>query len=57
MTRVAAGLVAVALSLQPMTYRNTRMPADQRVDDLLWRMTLEEKTGQPAVFLQIVRSA
>ena len=46
MTRVAVALLAVVAALHPMAYRNTELSAQQRADDLLSRMTLDEKIGQ-----------
>jgi hypothetical protein len=34
------------LAQQPLPYLNPELPIDQRVDDLISRMTLEEKAGQ-----------
>ena len=39
-----AGISALAAPKYP--YQNANLPVDQRVEDLLSRMTLEEKTGQ-----------
>ena len=46
MMRVAAAFLAIVALLQPMTYRNTELSAERRADDLLSRMTLDEKIGQ-----------
>lgn len=42
----AAVLFAQSPSSEPPLYRNPRAPLDRRVEDLLSRMTLEEKIGQ-----------
>ncbi len=46
MTRVAVAFLAILAAMQPMTYRNTELSAERRADDLLSRMTLDEKIGQ-----------
>src|SRR5215213_10840032 len=52
MTKLLSFLLPIILllnSLSPneqLTYRNPRLPVDQRVADLLGRMTLEEKIAQ-----------
>jgi beta-glucosidase len=46
MTRVAVAFLVIVVALQPMTYRNTELSAERRADDLLSRMTLDEKIGQ-----------
>src|ERR1043166_5555998 len=46
----AAGLLAMAVTVgraqEVPAYRNPKLPVDQRVADLLSRMTLEEKVAQ-----------
>jgi len=57
-TRVATSLITVLITLplqlvgqQPtpstLPFMNPSLPVDQRVDDLIGRMTLEEKEAQP----------
>lgn len=36
----------VVKAQQPLPYQNPQLPVEERVDDLLGRMTLEEKIGQ-----------
>jgi beta-glucosidase len=46
---IAAGLIgagARSAQLQPPLYKDARQPVDKRVDDLLARMTLDEKVAQ-----------
>ncbi len=43
---VALVLLSVEVWAQQLPYRNADLPAEQRVQDLLARMTLEEKVGQ-----------
>jgi len=38
--------LAGAQTQAELKYRNARAPLEQRVDDLLWRMTLQEKVRQ-----------
>ncbi len=47
-TTVAAmpGVTKAAEATQPPLYKNAQAPVDERVKDLLSRMTLEEKVGQ-----------
>src|SRR3954449_2651845 len=42
---IALALPLAAAAQQP-AYRNASLPIDRRIDDLLSRMTLEEKVGQ-----------
>ena len=46
MTRVAVACLAIVAAMQPMTYRHTDLSAERRADDLLSRMSLDEKIGQ-----------
>ena len=46
MIRIAVALLTIVAALQPMTYRHTELSAERRADDLLSRMTLDEKIGQ-----------
>jgi beta-glucosidase len=44
---IAAGLAASSAgAADPLPYENPNLPVNERVDDLLGRMTLEEKVGQ-----------
>ena len=38
--------VAAAASPQPVNYKDASLPVEERVSDLLSRMTIEEKTAQ-----------
>ncbi len=46
LTLSAALIVAAASAQQPALYKNASAPIERRVDDLLSRMTLEEKVSQ-----------
>lgn len=44
---LALGISTMAFAqLSPLPYKNAKLPVEERVDDLLSRMTLEEKVGQ-----------
>jgi beta-glucosidase len=43
---LAAALTIAPLSAQPMLYKDPQAPLEKRVDDLVSRMTLEEKVSQ-----------
>ena len=42
---LVTGISLLGCAGQP-PYKNTQLPVDQRVEDLVSRMTLEEKVGQ-----------
>jgi beta-glucosidase len=46
LTVVAAGQNRTSRPVRPFPFQNPALPLEQRVDDLVSRMTLEEKTGQ-----------
>ncbi|MFG1922935.1 glycoside hydrolase family 3 protein [Cryptosporangium sp. NPDC048952] len=46
LTLLAAALVAVPVSAEELPYLDAGLPVEKRVDDLLARMTLDEKIGQ-----------
>jgi len=43
---IAAAVLSLSVAQQPPLYQNPAAPVDQRVDDLLSRMTLDEKVSQ-----------
>jgi len=49
MTDVAAESVTNPAPDRDLPYRNPALPIDQRVNDLLSRLTLEEKAGHPVL--------